>query len=56
MEDRIIYSDNVQVVEKLNKFFIKAVHHLEIEPCLRIKHKLLCRKYRRNCKKIQLSS
>ena len=34
MEDGFIYSDNTQVAEKLNKFFIEAVNHLEIEPCV----------------------
>ena len=34
MEDGIIYSDNTQVAEKLNKFFIEAVNQLEIEPCV----------------------
>ena len=32
MEDGIIYSNNTQIAEKLNKFFIEAVDHLEIEP------------------------
>ena len=32
MEDKSIFSDNAEVSEKLNNFFIEAAQNLEIEP------------------------
>ena len=34
MEDRIIISDNKDVTNKLNKFFIDSVENLDLEPFL----------------------